>query len=243
MKRFDPLATITAPITDVVADPIRRPRGLRRRLTIVFVVFAGFMVLGNLAIVGASAWAQRGAPDAPAVPGVGNYQQVDERLSRGKAPTADGYRSLAGVGIRTIVDLRAEEGVERNDDFIRSLGMEVVHIPVRDGQSPSAAQVNRFLAVTGDSHGGVFVHCGAGVGRTGAMAAAWLVHAGEASGWSAMRRNLQVGPPSLEQLAFAAGLDGDELGPGADFDKPGALVVAVSRALDAPRRLWHNLGL
>ncbi|WP_406215152.1 hypothetical protein [Streptomyces canus] len=44
----------------------------------------------------------------------------------------------------------------------------------------------------------MFVHCGAGVGRTGTMAAAYLVKTGEQS--SAVRRNLAVGPPSIEQI-------------------------------------------
>jgi hypothetical protein len=51
-----------------------------------------------------------------------------------------------------------------------------------------------------------------------------------------MRANLEVGPPSLEQLAFAAGLS-----PGDDVDRPNPAIVAMSRVLDAPRRIWKNL--
>ena len=76
------------------------------------------------------------------------------------------------------------------------------------------------------------MHCGAGVGRTGTMAAAYLVTTGRTSGEEAVERNLSVGPPSIEQLTFSARLGRDEV------RRPGAPVVALSRALDAPRRLW-----
>lgn len=210
-------------------------------LAIVAGSLVAFLVFGNLLIVGASAWARHGAPASPAVAGVGNFQVVDDYLWRGKAPTAEGYRSLAKVGVPTIVDLRAEKSEGTYDQLIADLGFNVVSIPIRDGQSPSAAQVSRFLEAVEESPGIVFVHCGAGVGRTGVMVAAYLVATGQANGWSAMRRNLQVGPPSLEQLAFAAALDGAEVH--GSLDRPGPILVALSRTLDAPRRIWHNLGL
>jgi hypothetical protein len=82
-----------------------------------------------------------------------------------------------------------------------------------------------------------FLHCGAGVGRTGALAASYLVRTGQAGPAEALRRNLAVGPPSLEQIAFAATLDGESV------QRPPAPVVAVSRVLDAPRRLWSRYGV
>ena len=64
------------------------------------------------------------------------------------------------------------------------------------------------------------------------MVGAYLVSGGGVGGRTAVMRNLAVGPPSLEQLAFVVGMDRG------DIDKPGPLLTAVSRVLDAPRRLW-----
>ncbi len=161
---------------------------------------------------------------------------VDDRLWRGAAPTTEGYKALAAAGTTTVVDLRAEEGVEHDARTVTELGMNLVRLPVRDGQIPSQPEIDAFLAATAEPGAKVFVHCGAGVGRTGAMVGAYLVANGGSDGAAALRRNLAVGPPSLEQVAFVAGLDS------ADRERPNPLVTGVSRVLDAPRRLWSRYG-
>ena len=133
------------------------------------------------------------------------------------------------------VDLRSESevGIDPTAELARR-GVDWVRIPIRDGQTPTADQVRRFLAVIDGADGPVFVHCGAGVGRTGALVAAHLATSGTESGLARLAGNLSVGPPSLEQIVYAASLDGD-------FSRPNVAVVAASRVLDAPRRIWHNL--
>lgn len=200
---------------------------------------AAFLVLGNLAILAASFWA-RGTTDSVKPParieGIENLRAVDDKVWRGAAPTSEGYRNLALSGVTTVVDLRAEEGIEGDIKTVTDLGMTMVRIPMRDGQVPSADEVETFLAAAGESTGNVFVHCGAGVGRTGAIVGAYLVNQGELTGSAALRRNLAVGPPSLEQIAFVA-----KMGHGLP-EKPGTMLTAVSRVLDAPRRMWSRYG-
>jgi protein-tyrosine phosphatase len=199
-----------------------------------------FLVLGNLGILVASKWAESTTTVTriESIDGIDNLEAVDAKLWRGAAPTEVGYRNLAAAGTTTIVDLRAEEGLEADNALVESLGMRLIRIPVRDGQTPSSSQIAAFLEATQQSEGTVFVHCGAGVGRTGAMVGAYSVANGELNGPGAVRRNLAVGPPSLEQLAFVAGLDDD-----AGIERPHVAVRAVSRVLDSPRRIWHNLGI
>lgn len=212
-------------------------RVLIRRIVRLFAALVLLVAGGNAAIAGSWLAVEAASSPPPAMLGVENFRQVDEVLWRGDAPSADGYRALAESGVKTVVDLRAEGNVEPRGQLLSGLGVRYVRIPVRDGQAPSPAQVEKFLEAVSRSDGVVFVHCGAGVGRAGAMTAAYLAHTGKATGAQRVRHNLSVGPPSLEQLVFAAtaGADGSGVRP--------APVVAVSRVLDAPRRAWSRWGL
>jgi protein-tyrosine phosphatase len=165
-----------------------------------------------------------------AVDGVTHLRVVDDKVWRGARPSQSGYETLAEAGVTTVVDLRAEDNIAEDQAYGRRLGLRVVSMPIRDGQLPSAAQVEQFVNLVDESDGYIFVHCGAGVGRTGAMSAAYLVATGQAGRMEVLGRNLAVGPPSLEQIWFAATLDGDA-------DRPPAPIVAASRVLDAPRRI------
>lgn len=212
----------------------------RRRTVRLLVGFAALLAIGNLGILAASALARTTAhPQGVDVPddvaSIRNFEAIDGTLWRGGAPGADGYRALAAAGVTTVVDLRAEHGLDIPEDLLAELGITRVAIPIRDGQTPTTAQVQQFLDAVDASDGTVFLHCGAGVGRTGTMAAAYRVSRGE-RGLAAMRANLAVGPPSLEQLVFAASLDAGEAP-----ERPNGALVAVSRTLDAPRRIWKVL--
>lgn len=223
------------PRGDVEARPAR-PVGGWRRLRRMVVGLVAFLVVGNLAILGASAWAKRTTSTAPLtvsaeVAAIHNFEAVDAQLWRGGAPGRADYEALVAAGVTTVVDLRAEENLQVPTALLEELGIERVAIPIRDGQAPTPAQVDRFLAAVASSHGPVYVHCGAGVGRTGTMVAAYRVRNGE-SPVDAVRHNLAIGPPSLEQIAFAASLSGGSV------QRTNGLVVAVSRTLDAPRRSW-----
>jgi protein tyrosine phosphatase (PTP) superfamily phosphohydrolase (DUF442 family) len=198
----------------------------------------GLIALGNGAILAVSGLARSTASGSSvAVPAdvaaIHNFAAVDATLWRGGAPGVEGYRALAAAGVVTVVDLRAEDDLDVPTDLLDDLGLSLVAIPMRDGQAPTPTQVQRFLDAVAASDGVVYLHCGAGVGRTGTMAAAYIVSRGGGA-WGAVRANLAVGPPSLEQLAFAASLHGGS-------GHVPAAVVAISRTLDAPRRIWKVL--
>jgi hypothetical protein len=67
------------------------------------------------------------------------------------------------------------------------------------------------------------------------MVAAYLVQTGTESPPQAVRRNLAVGPPSIEQIYY-----GLNLSP-AKAEQPPLPVVVLSRLVDAPRRMMSYL--
>ena len=198
--------------------------------------FVAFLLVGNGLILGSTLWFRWATPAAAAeAEGIDNLHVVDDRLLRGAAPSAEGLRDLAELGVTTVVDLRAEADLAGRSALLDELGIERFHLPIRDGQLPTAEQARALLRIVQAADGKVFLHCGAGVGRTGALTAWYLNATGQADGTAALRHNLSVGPPSLEQIAFSVGTaDGA-------YDRPSVGVTVLSRVLDGPRRIWHNL--
>jgi len=239
---FTPIPPVLDPAEGAVtSDEGARPHALRwlrgaRRLVL---CVAAVLACGNLLILAASTLAKltaaRSSLDvSDEVQGIHNFEVVDSKLWRGGAPGAGDYRALAQAGVTTVVDLRAEPDLDIPHQLLTELGVRRVALPIRDGQTPTADQLRRFMDAVDASAGRVYLHCGAGVGRTGTLAAVYAVSRG-GDGWAAMRDNLAVGPPSLEQLAFAASLDGD-----GEYRRPNGAIVALSRTLDAPRRIWKG---
>src|SRR5438552_16380273 len=108
---------------------------VRVGLRLVLAAFVAFMVAGNVFIAGASVWAKettRAVRESTLhVEGVPNLRRVDERVWRGAAPSMAGYERLAKLGVRTVVDLRAEDDVHVDPARLRRAGADYVRIPMR----------------------------------------------------------------------------------------------------------------
>ena len=107
--------------------------------------------------------------------GVTNFQKVDDHVYRGAQPTEQGFKSLAKLGIKTIVDLREPGDRSRLEEkMVRAAGMEYVSVPMYGMETPSNDKVVKVLALLEDtSTGPVFVHCKRGADRTGAVIACY----------------------------------------------------------------------
>lgn len=109
--------------------------------------------------------------------GVGNFHRVDDHVYRGAQPTPEGYRSLAKLGVKTVIDLR--ESGSRSDAekrLVEQTGMRYVNIPFSGFAAPRDEQMARVLALVNDpAVGPVFVHCRRGADRTGTVVACYRI--------------------------------------------------------------------
>jgi len=112
------------------------------------------------------------------VPGVGNFQKVDDQVYRGAQPTDIGFAGLAHLGIKTVVDLRSigEHSQADEQRLVEAAGMHYVSVPMKGMTTPSGHDVAKVLAMFNDSADGpVFVHCRRGADRTGAVIACYRI--------------------------------------------------------------------
>jgi len=109
-------------------------------------------------------------------------------------------REAAHEGITAIVTLTQERLTIAE---VEKRGMAYLHLPVPDFQPPRHAQIVAFISFVEKvkSEGGaVLVHCRAGIGRTGTMLAAWLIHEGMQPE-EAIREVRRRRPGSIESAA------------------------------------------
>ena len=111
------------------------------------------------------------------VPGIRNFDQVDAKVYRGGQPTVEGFQYLAGLGVKTIIDLR-EAGDRSRDEAkaVAGAGMQYVSVPMSGLAPPTDAEITQILAMLEHPVAGpVFVHCMRGADRTGVVIAAYHI--------------------------------------------------------------------
>src|SRR5579862_5372541 len=76
------------------------------------------------------------------VQGIHNFRQVDGHVYRGGQPTVEGFKYLAEIGVKTIVDLRESgAGSAAEAQAVKALGMNFVGVPMSGLTPPTQAQI------------------------------------------------------------------------------------------------------
>jgi atypical dual specificity phosphatase len=110
---------------------------------------------------------------------------------------ADDLHWLRQQGIQLLITL-TEDRLRR--DWVNDSGLLVLHEPMVDMEAPQVEQIERCLSAILKAHEkqmGVAVHCGAGLGRTGVVLAAYQVAKGM-SPQNAIARVRRLRPGSIE---------------------------------------------
>ena len=111
------------------------------------------------------------------------------KLAAGPYPfDAEAIRLLLDAGIRGFIDLTQEGELESYETLLaeeaaeRGIEISYARFPIRDGRAPDQKDVMRgILDSITEAHAAdrlTYVHCWGGIGRTGTVAACWLVEQG-----------------------------------------------------------------
>jgi protein tyrosine phosphatase (PTP) superfamily phosphohydrolase (DUF442 family) len=111
---------------------------------------------------------------------------VSERLYRGAQPLDRGISKLHELGVNTVINLRGPNDLTRAEETeARALGLNYFNIALPGWGRPQDDRIARIMElINAPESGRVFIHCRAGVDRTGLIVAIYrMTH----DGWSSDR--------------------------------------------------------
>ena len=138
-----------------------------------------------------------------------SVSQVTPQLHVGGQYRRRGWARLAARGITAVVNLRTEFDDAAAGILPAGTALErYLYLPAVDDTPPTLEQLRRgadFIAEEIARGGGVYIHCGAGVGRAPTMAAAYLVSTGLTpdEAWArirAVRPFIRIKPGQVAQI-------------------------------------------
>ena len=107
-----------------------------------------------------------------AAEGLPNLHRVNGQLYRGAQPTAEGFRQLEKMGIKTVVNLRSFHSDRKR---LRGTGLAYESIDMKAWHAENEDIIEFLKIVTDPARQPVFVHCQHGADRTGTVCAVYRI--------------------------------------------------------------------
>lgn len=104
--------------------------------------------------------------------GISNFYEVTSNLYRGAQPTAEGFKNLKAMGIKTVINLRT---LHSDKDKVAGTGLKSMRFEMEPWRGDEDEVVEFLKAVTDTNNLPAFVHCERGADRTGMMCAMYRI--------------------------------------------------------------------
>lgn len=140
------------------------------------IISASFAVLIGASVVGAQ--------DDVKYRELPNFHKINGTLYRGGQPRDKGFEVLAGLGVKTVINLRDDDERARAEEKeVLATGLRYFNVPLDDlfGR-PSEERMEHILSIINEPENQpVFVHCRRGADRTGTVIAVYRI---SQDGWT-----------------------------------------------------------
>ena len=149
-------------------------------------------IVSFLLMATAALAAEKGLPD---------FVKVNDTVYRGRQPAAEGFASLAKLGIKTVIDLRGGPiHAPREKKQVEAVGLVYVSERFSGIFPPRDEQIARLVAIMQDPAATpVFIHCRRGADRAGLLIACYrMMH----DGWTNERALAEAKETRLSRLEF-----------------------------------------
>lgn len=109
------------------------------------------------------------------LPGLVNVGQVTKDIYRGADPAEGGYKTLADLGVRTVLNLSRE----RDDEEATRYGIKEIYEPLDFLRDVDDARIRKLVLKLSDTNlYPMYVHCAQGCDRTGMVVACYRIERG-----------------------------------------------------------------